>query len=190
MGQVIAFPALASPYPDRAADLDRAECVLLVAVRSWVASYRIGEDPLPCLFPGLETAGAHDAAFSIDRLMEVVARSVTRPAEIHCPGCPQLSSDEKNLLHAASLAQAEESLLARRTLRTTLLSAQGAEFAIGPLEGLAELFTQARLFLSRRRLQAGLGPQAGHEPHAGQEPATGDGSPDARQSWSPPHTLH
>jgi hypothetical protein len=54
------------------------------------------------------------------------------------------------LLHAASLAQAGETPRAERALRHALLSAQGAEFAIGPLEGLATLFTEASLRLRRR----------------------------------------
>jgi hypothetical protein len=173
MGQVIAFPVPPPPYPDLATDLDKAECVLLIAIRSWVEAYRDGEDPIPRLCQGLEIAGAPDAAFSIDRLMTVVARAVTRTVAIHCPRCPQLSDDEKQLLRAASLAQADERQLAEKVLRTTLLSSQGAEFAIGPLEGLGELFAQARLFLSPRRLAA-------------EDLQPGD----ARETWSPPRSLH
>jgi hypothetical protein len=173
MGQIIAFPAPPSPYPTHAADLDKAECVLLIAIRTWVEAYKSGEDPIPHLCEGLETAGVHDAAFSIDGLMTVIARVVNRTVEIHCPRCPNLSDDEKHILRAASLAQSNESHRAETVLRTTLLSAQGAEFALGPLEGLGELFTQARLFLARRR-----------------SPAEDHGPGDDRQSWSPPHVLH
>ena len=86
--------------------------------------------------------------------MFVVARSAHRQVAIHCPRCPTLSDDEKHLLNAASLAQAGRSDLAERALRTALLTAQGAEFALGPLEGLAELFAEARLLLRRRRTPA------------------------------------
>jgi hypothetical protein len=55
--------------------------------------------------------------------------------------------------------------LAERVLRTTLLSAQGAEFAIVPLTGLGELFAQARLFLCRRRLPTEA-TEIGEAPHA------------------------
>ena len=151
MGQLIAFPLPPAPYPDLSTDLDTAECVLLLAIRWWVEAYREGEDPIPRLCRGLEPAGAPDAAFSVDGLMTVVAKTATHTVDIHCPRCPNLSSDEKHLLQAASLAQADEGHLAEKALRTTLLSAQGAEFALGPLEGLGQLFLQARLFLSRRR---------------------------------------
>jgi hypothetical protein len=36
-------------------------------------------------------------------------------------------------------------------LRAALLSAQGAEFALGPLESLGELFAEARLIFRQRR---------------------------------------
>jgi hypothetical protein len=57
MGQVIAFPVPPTPYPDLAAELDTAECVLLIAIRSWVESQRDGDDPVPRLRQGLEPAG-------------------------------------------------------------------------------------------------------------------------------------
>jgi hypothetical protein len=98
MGQVIDFPVLPGSYPDLSADLDTAECVLLIAVRWWVCSYRNGDDAIPRLRQGLESAGVPDAAFSIDGLMRVVATTVTRPIDIHGPRCPHLSLDEKHLL--------------------------------------------------------------------------------------------
>jgi hypothetical protein len=150
MGQVIRLPAPMPAYPDCAADLDRAECVLLIAIRWWAADHRQGTDPLPRLCEALNTAGAHDAAFSVDRLMATVARSARQPVVIHCPRCRALSLDEKHLLHAASLAQDGDAARAEKALRTALLSAQGAEFALGPLEGIAELFTKARLLLRKR----------------------------------------
>jgi hypothetical protein len=39
-----------------------------------------------------------------------------------------------------------------KVLRTTLLSVQGADFAIFPLEGLGDLFVRTWLLLSRSRL--------------------------------------
>ena len=173
MGQVIAFPFSLMPYSDLAADLDTAECVLLMAVRWWVVSRRGGQDPIPCLLQGLQPAGAGGAAYSIDRLMTVVDRVITRPIEIQLPRCPNISLDEKRLLWAASYMQAGERKSAEKVLRTTLLSVQGAEFAIGALEGLGELFAQAQLFLSRRS-------------GGGGEKKIGD----TREARLPPRTLH
>jgi hypothetical protein len=169
MGQIIAFPVHPVPYPDLAADLGRADCVLLLAIRWWVEDYRAGADPIPRLREALTNAGAHDAAFLIDALMTVVARTGRRPVAINCPRCPHISVDEKQLLHAASLTQASDGKLAEKALRTALLSAEGAAFAVGELEGLADLFTRARLFFARR---------------------TSPPSDDSREAWSPPAALH
>jgi hypothetical protein len=124
MGQVIRLPVRPPADPDRSAELDPAECVLLIAVRWWVADHRLGVDPLPRLCQALDIAGAHDAAFSVDRLMAVVARSVRQSIVIQCPRCPRMSDDEKSLLHAASLAQAGDAQGAEMALHTALLSAQ------------------------------------------------------------------
>ncbi len=151
MGQIIQLPLRPAGYPNHSAALDPAECVLLIAIRWWVDSYRRDEDPMPRLCQGLEAAGTSDAAFSVDALMAIITRTVRRPIAIHCPRCPHVSDDERRLLHAASLTQAGNSDLAGKALCTALLSAQGAEFALGPLQGLGELFAEAGFFFRQRR---------------------------------------
>jgi hypothetical protein len=136
----------------------------------------VGVEPLPRLCQALDIAGAHDAAFSVDRLMAVVARSVRQSIVIQCPRCPRMSDDEKSLLHAASLAQAGDAQCAEKALHTVLLSAQGAEFALGPLKGIGELFAAARLLFRRRS-----------------PPLTGDVISGIVEPWSPPEssgTVH
>ena len=61
---------------------------------------------------------------------------------------------KKRLLQAASLVQVGKNSLAERALRAALLSAAGAEFIIGPLEELAELFYEAGLLFCRRSMPA------------------------------------
>ena len=151
MGQLIRFTAPSAAYPTTATLLDEAESALLRAIRRWAAAFRHDQDPLPWLRQDLHAAGAPDAAFSVNALMALVARTVQRPIAIHCPCCPGLSADEQHLLHAAALAQAGEAELAERALRTALLSAQGAEFALEPLDGLGKLFARAGLLFARRR---------------------------------------
>ncbi|MDR3531166.1 MAG: hypothetical protein P4L90_11515 [Rhodopila sp.] len=85
---------------------------MLVAIRWWVADFRQHDDPLPRLCQAMGTAGARDAAFSVDQLMSVFIRSARRPMAIHGPRCRGLSGDEKHLLNAASLVQAGESKMA------------------------------------------------------------------------------
>jgi hypothetical protein len=176
MGQIIRLPVTPAGYPDTSAALNPAECVLLIAIRWWVADFRQHVDPLPRLCQAMGTAGAHDAAFSVDQLMAVFVRSARRPMAIHRPRCPGLSDDEKHLLNAARLVQASESKMAERALRTALLSAQGAEFALGPLWSLSELFAEAGLFFHQRKSPVD------------------DGAPnEAVESWRPtplPETIH
>jgi hypothetical protein len=150
MGQVIRIVTPSAGYPATTAGLEPAESVLLLAIRWWVADHRQGEDPIPRLCEALRTAGPHDAAFAVDRLMSVVARTAKQPVAIHCPRCPSISGDEQHLLCAASLTQAGRERLAERVLRTALLSSIGAEFALGPLESIAELFADTRLLFRRR----------------------------------------
>jgi hypothetical protein len=154
VGQIIQLPLSQAAYPDRAAALDPAEYILLIAIRWWVDSYRRNEDPMPRLCQGLEAAGTCDAAFSVASLMAILARTVQQPITIHCPRCPHVSADERRLLHAVSLTQAGDGHLAEKALRIALLSAQGAEFALGPLRGLGELFAEAGFFFRRRRAPA------------------------------------
>ena len=122
MGQLIHLPIRPPAYPDRSADLDAAECVLLMSIRWWVADRKARVDPLPRLCQALGNAGASDAAFSVDRLMEAVARHNRRQIEIHCPRCAAVSDDEKHLLHIASVAQLGDRILAERLLRMTLVT--------------------------------------------------------------------
>jgi hypothetical protein len=152
MGQVIHLSVPWAAYPVTTEALDAAERILLLGVRWWVADYRQSVDPLPRLCEAMRSAGPREAAFSVDRLMAVIARTALRPVAIHCPRCRHLSRDETSVLYAASLVQAGESRTAERALRTALLSAPGAEFALGPLEGLGELFTRARLLFRRRQV--------------------------------------
>jgi hypothetical protein len=150
MGNIIRLPTARTACPPTTDRLGTAESVLLLAVRWWVADFRSNLDPLPRLCGAMGIAGAHDAAFSVDQFMSIAARTARRPIAIHCPRCPNLSDDERCVLHAAGLTQAGASNLAKRVLHNGLLSADGANFALGTLEGLGELFRMAHLDFGRR----------------------------------------
>jgi hypothetical protein len=154
MAQIIPFIPMPASYPTRTTLLDAAKRAFLMAIRRWVCGFRRGEDPVPHLCQHLHAAGARDAAFSIDALMAIVARTVRQPVAIHCPQYPHLSTDQTHLMRAACLVQAGESALAERALRTVLLSASSTEFALGALEGLGGLFARASLRFTRRRSAA------------------------------------
>ncbi len=154
MAHIIRFPTTSDLYPARSPDLEEPEAVLLLGLRWWVADVREHVNPLPRLRHGMGLAGASDAAVSIDALMSIIGGTARRPLEVHGPGCDCLSADEQQMLHAASLVQAGDSPRAEQVLRTALLSAQGADMALGPLQGIGRLFSAARLLLRRRRAPA------------------------------------
>jgi hypothetical protein len=145
MAQIIPFIPMPASYPTRTTLLDAAERAFLMAIRRWVR---------------LQTrrgfrAAFVPAAFSIDALMAIVARTVRQPIAIHCPRCPHPSADQTHLMRAACLVQADKSAQAEHALRTVLLSASSTVFALGALEGLGGLFARASLRFTRRRSPAG-----------------------------------
>jgi hypothetical protein len=153
MGRILPFPAASLPScPDAAEALDPAEAICLHAIRWWVADMKAGIDPLLRLRDDMIRAGAPDAALSLDQFMRIITRTAWRQVGVACPHCPRISADEQLLLLVAGMAQAREAGLARDILRTGVLSAGGAEFALGPLEGLGRLFAGAGLAFRRRAL--------------------------------------
>ena len=84
MGQVIHLNRLSAASPTAAVTaLDKAETVFLDALRTWVAAYRPGEDPLSRLCEAMDRAGAHGAAFSVlRRPVDGGDRTLGSPA--HC----------------------------------------------------------------------------------------------------------
>ncbi|MCB4825382.1 hypothetical protein [Roseicella aerolata] len=158
MGQVLPLTLHLHEYPTATAALGAAESVFLDALRCWVAGMRQGSDPLVQLREHMTRAGVPDAANSVDYLMQVIARTARWQVDIRCAQCPYLSRDERRLLHAAALAQAGEVGRAEEVLRAGMLSTLGAEFAIGPLEGLGELLIGAGLVFPRRAPEVGRHP--------------------------------
>ncbi len=150
MGQVIQFQLSVDPYPEHRSGLDDPEAVLLIGLRWWAEDTSRQRDPLPRLREGMGIAGLPDSAMAIDAFMTIAGRSTYPALEVHGPRCDCLSQDEKHLLHAASLAQAGHDVLAERVLRTALLTAQGADMALGPLLAIGQLFSSARLFFRCR----------------------------------------
>jgi hypothetical protein len=157
VGQIIQLQLSVDPYPERRSGLEDPEAVLLIGLRWWAEDTRLQHDPLPRLRQGMAIAGLPDSALAIDAFMTIAGRTAYRALEVHGPGCDCLSPDEKHLLHAASLVQAGHNALAERALRTTLLTAQGADMALGPLMGIGQLFSSARLFFRRRAVSSNVG---------------------------------
>lgn len=166
MTRILPFtPRILRTYPACADGLEAAESLFLLGLRGWIVEMRAPRAPIPVLARILAGAGvAEDAAASLDHLMRVVARTALRPIDLHLPHCRALSADEQRLLYAARCAQCGEAELAEAALRGRLLSAAGASFALGPLEGLGEIFAAAGLVFRPRLLSEPDGPAA--EAHA------------------------
>ncbi|MDO9711629.1 hypothetical protein [Paracraurococcus lichenis] len=153
MGRIMPFaPRILHGYPSATEALDPAESLLLLAIRGWVDDVRQATDPLLRLGGIAAQVGVPAAAPALDMVMRVIARTALRPVQIGCPRCPRLGADEQRLLHAARLAQGRETGLAQEVLRDGLLSDIGAQFALGPLQGLGELLITAGFKLRPRLL--------------------------------------
>ncbi|MDO9712507.1 hypothetical protein [Paracraurococcus lichenis] len=153
MGHIVPFaPRSLRGYPNATEALDPAETLLLLGVRGWVRDVRRAVNPMLRLEESMARVGIPAAAASLDMFMRVIARTARRPVELGCPHCPRLTTDEQRLLHAARLAQGRDSWLAEEALQQGLLSNVGAEFALGPLQGLGEMFLTVGLHLSPRPL--------------------------------------
>jgi hypothetical protein len=169
MSLVIRLSAHSVIYADDVARLDPAERVLPIARRWWVADRHRGDDRLPRLYQALNVAGVRDGGLPADQLIRVVVPSARRLIDIGCSPCSHLFDDEKQVLNATSLRQTGKSDVTQRALRTALLSAHGAEFALGPLE----LFARAKRFLCRHA-----------QPQMNQKRVI------AVEPWLPPSTVH
>jgi hypothetical protein len=150
MGHIQLPAASYASTPQAMAELWPSESLVLAGLRDWLEFMRQGEDPLPRLRRLLAGPGIPDAALSIDHLLRVIARTARWQVDIRHARCPYLSRDEQRLLCAAAEAQAGLSARARATLQAGLLPRQGAEFALGSLEGLGKLMRSAGLILPRR----------------------------------------
>lgn len=151
MGQILSLtPRVLREYPANAEALERAEGVLLLAVRGWVYDVIRSVEPASRSREVMISAGAPDACMPLDLLMRVMARTAVRPLEVHRPWCPCLASDERRFLHAARLAQGGEGWMAEQALRAGMLSDEGASFALGPLCALGGVFAEAGLVLAPR----------------------------------------
>ena len=159
MGDVVLFlPRVLRGYPTLAEGLDPAEAALLLGLRWWVVDLQAAADPLPRLRQSLDACGAAEAAFPLDLLMRAIARTARRSIEVACPRCPQVTADEHCLLHATRLAQGGATRQAEDTLRASMISPEGASFALTPLEGIGAAFAAAGLLLRPRALVAALAP--------------------------------
>lgn len=106
MGQILAFPPIALPWPGEVDALDPAAALVLrTCLRPWVAAARRRNDPLPAVLAALRAEAApEELGLSAHALMHGIALQALRVVEIGCEACPRLAPDEALLLHAVAEA--------------------------------------------------------------------------------------
>jgi hypothetical protein len=114
-------------FPDRLA---------LWAVRKWVSGHKGAPVALAMLASAFERTGAPEAPARLDTLMRAVTAGAARRIAVHAPCCAAVGADERLLLDALALAQADPKVDGTLLLRR-FLTPDGARAAAGPLHDLA-----------------------------------------------------
>lgn len=119
------------------------------AARAWVTALKL-EQPFEAIdggtFRKLDLMPAQEA---LDSLFMIIAGSATRPIDIRCLKCRQVSPDEMIFHQALSAAQHGEAFAAYHELRAWMPPA-AARIGFTSLATLANLLTQANLRLAPR----------------------------------------
>jgi hypothetical protein len=88
-----------------AGDLTPDETLLLQAIRIWVSRARESRCGGPELMEHLAAHGAANAGASLHAMLYNSSVAATRPIDVRCRRCPNLSPDEARLLHAVACGQ-------------------------------------------------------------------------------------
>ncbi len=119
-------------------------------MRSWVMALKSRQSFADISGDGFAQFGLGAAGQSLDEVFQVIAVSASRPIDIRCIKCRQVSEDEVLLLETAAAAQAGHLHLAYAGL-AELLPAAAVRNAFPSLISLAKLFAHAGLMLSLDR---------------------------------------
>ena len=93
------------PSVTRTADLMPDETLLLQAIRIWVSAAKENRCGGPELMEHLAAHGAANAGPSLHGILYNSSVAATRPIDVRCRRCPNLSPDEARLLHAVACGQ-------------------------------------------------------------------------------------
>jgi hypothetical protein len=145
------FVPTASPDVDSFEALEIPERLLIWGARTWVFCSRTQDSAVAQLEPVFRRFGVVAAAASLDAWLCATAQTATHALEVRCPRCPNLSDDEVYLLQAAAAAQHGDFASARTQLARWLPAAV-ADWALGPVGGLAKIFKNAGLIMPLRSI--------------------------------------
>ena len=156
-------------------DLSATECLLVWAMRVWVAHHRAGAVPCRGYSYAFIRVGLPDAPLLLHRLMQVVAAHARRGIDVRCIGCPRVSPDEGRLLSALAAAQRGDLAAGQAPLRD-LMDASAVNWAHAVLATLAAQMTAPEHRLPQRAGPSAARPLAlapamtGDKPHACVDP--------------------
>lgn len=137
------------PSATRAADLTPDETMLLQAIRIWVSCAREDRCGGPELMRHLAANGAANAGSSLHGVLYNSAVAATRPIDVRCRRCPNLSPDEARLLHAVACGQ--HGLRARAAdLLTDWLPPAAVRLTIDAVIGAGRALSASGVVLPRR----------------------------------------
>jgi hypothetical protein len=139
-----------------------SERLVVCGCRTWAQAYRTGACSRAGVRHLFARFGALNAAASLDALRDATVQYATRPFKLGCPCCARLSTDEATLLQATAAAQRSDLASARVDLQSWL-TPRVADWALGPLSGLATILKNAELILSVRRGIVIASQRSGHE---------------------------
>lgn len=141
-------------HPDHANDgqplLDQmpfAAQFLIWGMRSWVTALKSQQNFAEISGDGFAQFGLGAAGQSLDEVFQIVAVAASRPIDIRCIKCRQVSEDEVLLLETIAAGQSGNLNLAYAGL-SELLPPAAVRNAFPSLLSLAKLFAHAGLMLS------------------------------------------
>src|SRR5262249_23335883 len=134
------------PTSRRLEDLSFAEQFCVWALRAWVHNAeRSSADAVP-IETGFRLAKIEPALSSLTFFLRVVQAAATRPMEIRCLQCPNVSPDEELLLHAIGALQAGQYIGAQIVLHR-YLPCSAVRATMWSLEAFAERLQRGNLRL-------------------------------------------
>lgn len=141
------------PAVSRTVDLVLAEQLVVWSVRAWVGHFKSkdGGELSPKVARLFTLAGAAPGAWSLDRLLRLIAANARRTLDVRCVRCPTVSRDECLLLHAIAGLHRSRQAAARAVLHDWV-NLDAVEIAEEPLSELAASMASASLLVPLRLL--------------------------------------
>ncbi len=138
-----------APYVSRVEELTLGEAVILQGTRRWVACLHQEQEPFPAVEAHFTHYGISGCAAGLNAVLRNIAFAASRMVDVRGSACPNLSSDEADLLHAVAGFQRNDSTPAHDAL-ANWLPPSAIRLSAGALSSLAQSLRGAGLILPLR----------------------------------------